>query len=245
MAERVGSKGYMEGEYAEYQARYRAKPKESDEGIFSLLSKFLSERREKHCVVMDVGCHTGNLLYHLKNRFPGLELVGGDIFPEIVEQCRKDPALDGVKFEVMDLLGMDLKGAADVLILSAVMFRFNDDEHERAWRAIASAIRPGGAVIVFDFYHQFRQTVRIADETDAHPKGLILTLRSQTSLATLLHDVGFSEPEFTPFKISIDLPLKDAADGVSTHTRLAKDGERLQFRGAIYQPWCHMLARKR
>jgi len=153
--------------------------------------------------------------------------------------------LQGIKFEVMDLLSMDVRDVADVLILSAVLARFSDDEHERGWRAIASAIRPAGAAIVFDWYHPFRQTVRIVDETGAHPKGLILTLRSQIYIANLLGDIGFAQPEFAPFKISIDLPLKDPADGVSTYTRQAKDGERLQFRGAIYQPWCHMLALKR
>jgi SAM-dependent methyltransferase len=184
------------------------------------------------------------LLYHLKQQFPEAHLIGWDIFPAILEDCREDPALKGITFEVMDVLDIKAEATADVIILSAVLFRFSDHDHGVAWKQIHKALKPKGHVVVFDFYHEFRQTVRIVDETELHPNGLVINLRSQMHMGKQLRDIGFDSIHFHPFNISLDLEHKEPGDPINTYTRMTKDGHRLQFRGAIYQPWCHMTARK-
>jgi SAM-dependent methyltransferase len=243
MADQVGSLAYMRDEYAAYTAKYRDRIKESDRQILQLASQ-LVKSDGAGCTIVDVGCHTGNLLHHLRKQHPKAKLIGWDIFPPIVERCRADPALSGIEFDVVSVLDIKAEAVADVAILSAVLGRFNDQEHELAWRGIWKALKPGGHAVVFDWYHGFRQTVRIIDETDLHPEGLILTFRSSLAMEDQLKKLGFDHIEFHPFRISVDLANKNAADAVNTHTRRAADGERLQFRGSIFQPWCHMLARK-
>jgi hypothetical protein len=58
-----------------------------------------------------------------------------------------------------------------------------------------------------------------------------------------LSAAGFAEPRFTPFEIGVDLPDNGPAS-ISTRTVTARDGRRLQFRGCLSQPWCHMAVRK-
>jgi SAM-dependent methyltransferase len=243
MAKQVGSPSYMQDEYAKYQEQYRLKLKDSDAVILHLVEKLLPQGG-RGCTIVDIGCHTGNLLLHLKRRHPEAQLIGWDIFPAVIDACRKDPELAMAKFEVMNVLDIKPAGIADIAVLSAVLFRFGDQEHENAWRQIGKTLRPGGHAVVFDFYHQFRQTLRIIDETDVHPDGLTLNLRSQHAVEKQLHGLGFDEVRFTPFEISVDLERKDPGDPVSTYTCPAADGRRLQFRGALYQPWCHLTARK-
>jgi len=243
MADQVGSVSYMRDQYAPYQAQYRATVKESDRALLRLLEDLIPADAPSASVV-DVGCHTGNLLYHIRKQLPRAQLTGWDIFPAILDDCRNDPALKGITFETMNVLDIKHEAVADVLILSAVLFRFSDQDHGIAWQQIHKALKPGGHALVFDFYHEFRQTVRIVDETDLHPNGLVLNLRSQIMVGEQLHSLGFDAPRFHPFNISLDLERKEPSDPINTFTRTTQDGRRLQFRGAIYQPWCHMVARK-
>jgi SAM-dependent methyltransferase len=234
----------MQDGYAKYQEQYRTKLKDSDAQILRLIDELLPNRG-KGSTIVDIGCHTGNLLLHLNRRYPEAQLVGWDIFPAVIDSCRKDPALATVTFDVMNVLDVQAAGLADVAVLSAVLFRFGDQEHETAWCQISKALKPDGHAVVLDFYHEFRQTLRIVDETDVHPDGLTLNLRSRWDVEKQLQGLGFDEVHFFPFEISIDLERKDPGDGVSTYTRRTADGRRLQFRGALYQPWCHLTARKR
>ena len=59
-----------------------------------------------------------------------------------------------------------------------------------------------------------------------------------------LMNAGFSDIQFYPFEIPIDLPEPNAASDLTTYTRRTEIGSRLQFRGSLYQPWCHLTARK-
>jgi hypothetical protein len=66
---------------------------------------------------------------------------------------------------------------------------------------------------------------------------------------TIFEETGFTDVWFQPFNISIDLARVDQAEGGSfqdlcSYTIKAEDGRRMLFRGALYQPWCHMMGRK-
>jgi trans-aconitate methyltransferase len=234
----------MENEYARYQGQYRTKLRDSDAQTLRLIDELVPQGG-KGSTIVDIGCHTGNLLLHLKRRYPQAERVGWDIFPAVIESCRKDPELAGIKFEVMNVLDVRPEAFADVVIVSAVLGRFGDKDHETAWRQLCKVLKPGGHAVVPDWYHEFRQTLRIVDETDLHPDGLTINMRSRQAMEKQLQDIGFDEVRFLPFEISVDLQGKDPGDGVSTYTRRMADGRRLQFRGALFQPWCHMTARRR
>ena len=231
----------MKGAYAKYQARYRTQLKESDRQLLKLLADVLS-RGDNNTTIVDIGCHTGNLLHHIRKQHPRASLIGWDIFSEVIQSCKADPLLSGVTFDIANVLDLKHEALVDVAVLSAVLGRFSDADYERAWAQVHKLLRPGGAAIVFDWMHPFRQTIKIIEETDLHPEGLTLNMRSQTAIEKQLRRLGFNSVHFVPFQIEVDLQRSDAGDAVSTYTRMTVDGERLQFRGAIYQPWCHMVA---
>jgi hypothetical protein len=67
----------------------------------------------------------------------------------------------------------------------------------------------------------------------------------------VLEASGFDEIHFKPFRIPIDLPAPpDGAasrrgfEALNTHTVRLENGERVMYRGALAQPWCHLVARR-
>lgn len=238
--EYVADRKFIE-DYSAYQRRYAEQIRESDKALIEIVRELAAAKPSLR--LLDVGCSTGNLLRHLKRLVPGLELTGGDLTVEVLEQCRADPDLAGIAFEEMDLLGLPERDF-DVVVANAVLYLLADEEFERAARSVAGALRPGGTFIAFDFFHPFEQELEIKETSRTHTNGLMLHFRSEGRARPVLGEAGFEEVAFRPFRIGIDLP-RPADDGeIISYTRTAADGERLLFRGTLYQPWCHLVARK-
>jgi len=241
MAQIVGSAEYMNTAYMDYQKKYRQTMRESDKVTISLIQDNLP--RGESLRLLDIGCHNGNLLYHLKQAMPQLQMLGGDLFQGVIDQCRADQDLIGIDFQVMDVT--DLKcPSMDIIVASAVLCRFDEQQFSNIWKRFFDLLRPGGLVVSFEWYNPFRQNLRIAEETDMHPGGLILNFWSQHLVRSQLQKIGFEDMRFQMFEIPIDLELQDPTDPFLTHTRQTSDGQRLQFRGALFQPWCHLVTRK-
>ena len=242
MAEITGSIKYMTKDYVAYQQKYRNEPRESDKFLIRLIREHVPMPAGKS--LLDIGCHNGNLLFQIRKEIPGLILRGGDLFSEVVELCKADSDLRDIAFDVMDILDLHCP-PVDIVVVNAVLSRFDRRQHQRAWRNIARALKPGGLAFAFEWYHAFNQTLQIVEETPEHPDGLIMNIRSQDHVATTLKEIGFTSVVFYPFHIGIDLPLVDATSAHFTYTKTLSDGERMLFRGSFYQPWCHLVARKK
>ncbi len=65
--------------------------------------------------VLDIGCSSGNFLRHLNRLVPGLELVGADLTPAVLDQCRADPEIEGIKFEALDIVDLPV-AAYDIVV---------------------------------------------------------------------------------------------------------------------------------
>jgi hypothetical protein len=79
----------------------------------------------------------------------------------------------------------------------------------------------------------------------------MLHLRPQANTTRILEDCGFSAIRYTPFSIPIDLAPGQTAAGnregfedLNSYTVKVESGDRLLFRGTLFQPWCHLVARK-
>src|SRR3546814_12909384 len=70
----------------------------------------------------------GNLLYHLQPIFSGWTLEGGDIFPNVIEACRRDPDLAGIRFDTLNILKLEPSPSYDVIVVNAVLSRFRSAE---------------------------------------------------------------------------------------------------------------------
>ena len=238
--EYVADREFIE-DYSVYQRKYAEQVRESDRVVIDIVTELADGREGLR--VLDIGCSTGNLLRHLRNLVPGLELTGGDLTPEVLEGCRADPELEGVEFEEMDLLDLP-RERFDVVIANAVLYLMSDEEFERAAASIAGALREGGHFVAFDFFHPFEQELEIRETSRTHPRGLMLHFRPFDVGREVLGGAGFGEVDFRPFEIPIDLPRHEDDGELISYTRGAADGGRLLFRGTLFQPWCHAVARK-
>lgn len=233
----------FQSDYAAYQQRWASEVRQSDRVLIELVRE-LAAQADRPLRVLDVGCSTGNLLLHLKHEVPGLELVGGDMVPSILEDCRRDPNLAGIRFEELDLLDLGCEGAYDVVVVNAVLYLFSDEEYERALASAGRALAPGGTLLVYDFFHPFEQDLTILERSATHPEGLVLHFRPISWASAALDRAGFAEAEFRPFEIPIELPRPDDDAYILSYTR-PSEGRNLLFRGTLFQPWCHLVARKR
>ncbi len=234
---------FAAGLYLEYQKRYVERIRESDRVIVDMVETLIADRRRK-VSLLDVGCSTGNLLLHLRGRFPDVELFGGDLYPEIIETCRRNPQLRNIQFEVMDVLDLRLGRNFDLVVVNAVLYLFSQDDFDRAVASIARVIVPGGHFIAFDLFHNIEQHIDIIERSVAFPKGHALHFRPFSETRATLERHGFDNVQFVPFRIPIDLPKPDSQEDVSSYTVRTEQSERLIFRGGLFTPWCHLRARK-
>jgi len=230
-------------EYAEYQHRYSTQIRESDNVLLNLIRGLVKDRVEP-VSVLDIGCSTGNLLLHLKRLMPGLKLSGGDMAEHVIAANRQNPALDGIRFEVMDVLQLGAEPRYDIVVANAMLCVLGEAEFDEALASIAQVTRPGGALLAFDWLHPWQQQLRITETTPGFPNGFTFHWRGYDRVSAAVLAAGFNEPEYRPFDIPIDLEKPVDTANLRSFTRRLDDGSRLSFRGALCQPWCHLVARK-
>lgn len=231
--------------YLAYQRRYADEPRESDRVTVGIVRDELARMgRLGGGDVLDAGCSTGNLLRHLARGLPDARLIGGDLMASHLAEAARDPELGSAEFRRLDLVDLGLTDAFDVVVANAVIYLFDDPTLEAALDSIRRALRPGGAFVAFDFVHGFRQELAIREVSDTHPGGLTLHMRSESSLRHLLANAGLSTHAVRPFRIKIDLDGGEDPADIVTRTIDATNGERMLFRGALFQPWAHVVARR-
>lgn len=232
--------------YSDYQRKYARTVRESDKVLIEMVRAVMTSEladRERP-TLLDIGCSTGNLLLHLGSALPSLDLVGGDMAPGIIAECRDNPELAGIDFAEMNMLDLGHQDRFDIVVANAALMFFSDAEFESAVRNIAAAVKPGGYFLAWDLFHPFDQEVEIVETTKSHPRGLRFHFRSFRRVREVFELAGLTPPDLVPFDIPIDLPRPEAADDVTTYTVKSEDERRLSFRGTLFQPWCHVRARR-
>ena len=242
--------GTFMASYLDYQRRYASDIRESDKVLIQKVRALREEMADKRdLVVLDLGCSTGNLLKHLSKSVPGLSLVGGELSDAALEECRSNPDLAGMPFEKMNVVDLQDQDRFDVIIVNAVLYMMDDDEFTASLRGIHRALKQNGYLLVFDFFHRFPQHLAITETSRSHPDGLTLYFRPISETQQLLEHLGYGTVEFSPFEIPIDLQARspdepDAWQDLHSYTISDSEGQRLLFRGTLFQPWCHLMAQK-
>lgn len=248
----VSEESFME-KYSSYQKRYVENIRESDRVIIDLIRQSIEEKKEPlgNLRLLDIGCSTGNLLKHIRSYFPSLGLTGGDFASKVIRENRQNPDLNGIQFEEMDVTSLGKREEYDFITVNAVLYLFDHPTFEKAILSLSMALKKKGTLIVFDFFHPFRQELSIKEESCSHPDGLLLHLRSYARTLSVLEKYQFQKIAFNPFKIPVDLEKgltysdnKDGFEDLNSYTVKSENGERLIFRGCLYQPWCHLIAQK-
>jgi hypothetical protein len=172
-----------------------------------------------------------------------LQLCGGDMVESILENNRRNPDLEGVDFRFVDLLTLDDDILYNIATVNAVLYLFSEDQFRKACVRLRRALLPGGTLVLFDFFHPYEQDLAILEKSATHNGGLMLHFRPMRFAETVLTECGFREVKFYPFEIPVDLEIpKDPAD-ITSYTRKDAYGTRMLFRGTLFQPWCHCVAR--
>lgn len=247
MAEKLHYGAYVEdsamlARYDDYQRRYRDSIRESDKVLIALIREAAAGRPAR---LLDIGCSTGNLLRHIRRLVPGLDLHGGDLAASSIDACRADPELADMTFGPADMLDLSGRDPFDVIVANAVAVYFDWADYRTALESVFAALKSGGTYLAFEWLHPFGiQDIVIVETSDWHPDGLRICFRPMPKVEALLREVGFAEVSFRPFELPIDLPFPGYEADVGTYTRKDEAGRRLAFRGVLYQPWCHLVARK-
>jgi SAM-dependent methyltransferase len=243
---RLGYRAYFEDAehmriYSEYQERYATSPRESDKVLIELVRRHAPEGGS----LLDMGCSTGFLLLHLSRLLPALELHGADMAAEVIAACRADERLTGIEFHEQNMLDLRLDRTFDVVTANAALMFFQPAELREAFVQLGMVVAPGGHLIGFDYVLPFDVRLEIVETSSAFPEGLLFFFRGEREVRKDLEAAGFEEIAFWPFHIPIDLPEPEDPSEIRSWTRRANDGTGLAFRGSLYQPWCHFVARKR
>lgn len=241
----VTDKSFLD-DYNAYQARYANQMRESDKVLVGLIKDFLARHDPSlgRMRLLDVGCSTGNLLLHLKRLLPQLELIGGDLAESSLQECRANPELAGIAFEILDMLNLPQTASYDIVAINAVLYMMEDVQFEQALKSVAGALKPGGIMIVFDFFHPYPQDLHILEVSKSHPAGLRLRFRPMAMAEKSLAVAGFRNAVFRPFTLPIDLEPSGGNGDLITYTVPTENGRKLPFRGTLFQPWCHLSAIK-
>lgn len=241
----VSDANFLDG-YNAYQRKYSETIRESDRVIIDIVREIVSRRSAGTPLkLLDIGCSTGNLLLHLKRLVTGLELYGGDLAQSSLELCRGNKALSGITFGEMDILDIQQASEFDIIVANAVAVYFTWAEYEQTLRSVYRALKSNGAYIVFEWMHPYQHQDLVIYETSiGHPDGIRICYRPILKVTQVVQSAGFSDVKFLPFVIPIDLPNSGYDGEVVSYTVKDEIGERMTFRGALYQPWCHMVAYK-
>jgi SAM-dependent methyltransferase len=236
--------------YSAYQKKYQVNPRESDKKSARLVMAALRDMPElrRPARILDIGCSTGNFLRHLRELVPDAELVGGDLMAPVVEECRNNPGLAGIAVQVMDVFNIPPSPPFDVIVANAVNVYFEPDEYRQALSSISRALRPGGVFVAYEWVFEDQRERRIVEKSDGHPEGLKFWFRSDGFVRSALAATGFDDVDIQTFDIPIDLPKPQPtgtdADLMTYTVRDAVTGRRLMYRGDLFQPWAHIVARK-
>lgn len=104
--------------------------------------------------VLDVGCGTGAITRGIAEAVgPGGRGVGLDSNTDLIAEARRMHSdLPGLSFEVGDVYDLPYRDAFDIVTAARVLQWLADPR--AALRAMASATKPGGKVVVLDYNHE-------------------------------------------------------------------------------------------
>lgn len=163
---------------------------------------------------------------------------------DIIAACRADDRLAGIEFYEQDMLDLRLDRTFDIVTANAALMFFMPEELRRALAQLGSVVVSDGHLVVFDYIQPADVALEIVETSRAFPEGLRFFFRGEREMREMLAAAGFDDVTFRPFHIPIDLPQPEDPAELRTWTRRTADGTGLSFRGGLYQPWCHLVARK-
>jgi len=205
------------------------RPKDDFRTIARCLERTVDVDTPHH--VVDVGCANGELLYHLRGRFPNWRLEGYDRNEQFLETGRAFPGLEGVGLHRADLY--EIEGEHDIVIATCFLSLF--PEIEPPLEKLLSLCRPGGHVLATGLFNPFDVEVRVRfrDGTDPQAGDEWRTDFNRHSQARIREQFGsrVTKLEFEPCEYDVEIP-HDPDNPVRVWTMRDEEGNTLLINGA-------------
>lgn len=205
-------KVFYDGVYAKGEDKHYTKLLFADTKVTLEKIGILDELNWKDKTVLDVGCGTGELAYHIAGR-GAKKVVGIDFSPEAIKVATRLYNRSNLSFECVDV--HKVKGAYDVVL--AVGTLEHADDPFAMLTLFKKLVKKGGSVIV-------------TSPNWLNPRGYILmTLRMLFDAPITLADLHYLTPveyEAWANRLGMDLSWKTIDQSWSLGNRLLQDLER-------------------
>jgi ubiquinone/menaquinone biosynthesis C-methylase UbiE len=150
---------------------YHKKKYNNPKEIFSFLTKLLNKENKKDLSLIDVGCASGELLYHLKKKFPNYKLTGIDIDDKLLSLAKKFCSKD-ISFKKMNVANIKKNvGKFDIVILSGVLSIFSNAEI--VLKNLIKILKPKGKIFIFESLNTYSFNLKIKSESFKKNKKII------------------------------------------------------------------------
>lgn len=137
----------------------------------------------------DIGCANGEMIYHFQKRFPDWTYYGADHLPAYIESAKQHPTFKSNRFAFETKGIWDVTGQYDIVCLFGTMHLFWD--HEPVIDKLLSLTRPGGIILVDEFFSEDEVETRTIYMDKSHRPGVWVrdwAVRTQSGMRELLHD---------------------------------------------------------
>ena len=202
----------------------------------SIVALFRRELRARS--VLDVGCGTGTLLMCIRDRWPGIRLIGLDASSEALPE-----GVPGITFQEADIIDFDMESPVEVVVSHHVLEHIAPRDVGTHLDSVARALIPGGHLIVCAPNRLFGpwDVTRIVDYTYSNRVPAIgshLNELSYGETVSLLREYGF-----TGFQAVLPVPkLTSLLGGIRVSPAVVTALER---RPALLWVLYHLPARRR
>jgi len=233
-----------------YHERQFKEPYRSTIAFCDWLEKSRYLNKSIQARILDVGAGQGANIFYMAKKYPECKLVGIDINNSIVKKGNEffhSKAINNCSLEVGDLYNFSdeyiskFDGIVSIHTLSWL------PEYKKPIEAMAK-LNPKWIALSALFYDgEVSCTIQMKDFTTPKPgrpfRESFYNIYSLNHIQQLFKELGFSEFNYIPFEIDIDLPRPESK-GRGTYTKKLENGHRIQISGPLLQPWYFILASK-
>ncbi len=120
-----------------------------------LFQKYISQLTSnlQHPKVFDLGCGYGNYVELVREIFPGSQLTGVEINPEVYHATREKFSTDAnVEIINSDFFELNATKQYDFVLMNYVLFYFSQEDQKAVLRKAASLLNPGGSIVLCQYF---------------------------------------------------------------------------------------------